>query len=564
MMSKKIISVLFFIAFAENRSNVQIHASNIISVAASDSIRPNATMTVDYFNVSVTHRQNFCDIQKKIDKNETDIDTALNGLNIHVSLATDQAFVNVKGQGKDRFLEVDDPGVLVEILNKVAESGNFSWKNTFVFEDPTPTLSTGDDYLIQIIETYDVSINWWSETFNRISKGAAYPAPWYDNSPIIIEKKYDASTSRSSKFDFFNWNRPFTVDVWLAIVGTIIITGFFLYLIQEHLSQTADGATSRGMNVFECAYTISQCFMLFTGHFNVEPKTKSAQLLGISMAFFTLLIVSAYTANLVSFLVVENTVNNALQIESVTDIFRLQKSMCIFGGTSTQIQIQSLNSDAIFKKYPSDDESLLGLKNGECDYAILGKSGWDIFERKASINGACSLRRVGRDIINKDAGFVTSSDAGTKCTSLVRDVLNAHMKKIQTNGEFRKIWDAFLDKQGTLNPECVVVNDETELDNMTLNMTNLGSIFTLHYAFLFIAFTMSLFSYYYKHNGKKELPYSRTGNSLIETENLNLIIEPLTKEVKDVSIALKEAMNMFEELKNKIDRLEESIKSSPD
>ena len=56
------------------------------------------------------------------------------------------------------------------------------------------------------------------------------------------------------------------------------------------------------------------------------------------------------------------------------------------------------------------------------------------------MNGDCNLVHIGRKFKDFEAGFATRSDAGTLCTSLVRDVIHNHMNLMADEGFIAKAW----------------------------------------------------------------------------------------------------------------------------
>lgn len=596
MMTAKWKKAIFFYSCLVDTLSLKTHAGNII--------RPNPTLAARQGDYSVSYRQNFCEIQKKIDNEELVVSSALEGLNVHVALATDTDFVKVKGEGKDRYFDDDDPGILVEILDLVAKQGNFSWRDTFVFIDPPENGTLWSDLLFWEIDTYDVSANWWYETVERIGRGATFPATWYDATMIIIAKDNNP-ISRNSILGEIAWFKPFTAGVWGAIFVTLLISGLVIFFLQELFSPSASNGDEQisGGNLLSSATThIHRSFITFTLQAGGGDEiSHPGRLHSLSLGFFSMLLLSAYTANLASYLVVENTANSAIQVQSVRDIVNNRKSICVFGNTAIQQEIEKVYEDALIVKYNSDKALLIGLKNDECDYAILGKQGWNIYHRDKEVNNDCSLHRVGRDFRRIDAGFATVSDAATKCTSLVRDTFNVHLRSLQ-NEKLDELWIKFFEARRSLDTadcklEKDIVLDATDYEMVTLNVINVGDVFLMHFFFIFVSLGMALYSHCAtKRKGEenqieKSILLTRDGKDIFENDCLeipekpsikvrevvdnvnvhseihpkyevdkNMLnrVEKISKEVKNVSSAVTETITILAELRDQVDRIKNS------
>jgi len=464
----------------------------LLEGAASDPdlspIVPNPELMVEQFSTSVNHRQSFCEEQTKFNDNGVDLRHALKGKNVNTAVGLDTSFVNLDSDGS---INPEDPGLLIVLLDEVARRGEFSWRETFVIEYPPIDGESWLDLLLWSVDTYDISANWWFNTPQRLSLGVSFPRGWYDGSLSIIAKK---DKDDISSFNYLSWGMPFTPVVWIALAATMLISGVICFFLEE---------TRLSLSVF-ISY-IHASFIVFTGHLDLLPTSHPGQLISFSLSFFALLMLSAYTANLCSFLVVERSAFK-LNIQSVSDVVRLGKTMCIYGGTAAQDAVQSTYTEAILVEKYSDFDTIMGLQNNECDYAIIGKSGWLEYERTEVTNGECNLSRVGRTFKNYENGFAVKSDAGTLCTSLVRDVINLIMYDMHEEGFIKQAWDDYLFKKQDIITPCSGIGASAPSAEITdrLNMTNLGGIFAFHFVLVAISVLGAFWSKYSCGKNKKK------------------------------------------------------------
>lgn len=221
-----------------------------------------------------------------------------------------------------------------------------------------------------------------------------------------------------------------------------------------------------------------------------------------------MLLFSAYTANLASFLVVQQNAR-ATEVNTVKDIVGLGKIMCVYKGGGVESEILKLYPNAKFAEIDTadDDDVLIALQDDKCDYAVVGLTAWESARRKESVNKDCNLQRIGRTFQELDASFALRSDAGVLCTSLVRDVLNIHLKEMKDELSNEKdfienAWERHFISKGDITDASCSADESASDSNLnensdTLNLTNLGGIFVFHFFFLGVAIIIGMTGHFY-------------------------------------------------------------------
>ena len=148
---------------------------------------------------------------------------------------------------------------------------------------------------------------------------------------------------------------------------------------------------------------------------------------------------AAYTANLASFLVsTKQTRVGEIPITSVEEAVQRQVPICGHGATPTaqQLKFDYPNAYVIEKaaENAADSDVYQGVIDGECKVALTTYSVWRFYEQDETVNKNCQLEWVGRKYKNREASFATTVDAGTLCTSLIRDVINLHLLRLKEQG----------------------------------------------------------------------------------------------------------------------------------
>lgn len=509
---------------------------HLLQEVSSDESRPllhgNPDLYQELFDSSAVHRQNFCPEQEKYQNRTLELNLALKGRHLNIALGPDETYLNLNDDGS---LNEDYPGLMAVLLDEVARRGEFTWRDSyFVHGDNVPADKTWTDMAVWLVDHYDVAAWWWFALYSREALGISFPKGWYDGSIVIVSKQ--DTDNYFETFRPFSWSQPFTASVWFLLLFTMIITGIVSMMLDPQLREKTETTTHYLLS------NVHASLIVFTGHMDLDPNTHAGQLVSFSLSFFAMLMLSAYTANLASFLVIEKA-SLAVQVNTIGDIVRLQKSMCVYKQSATQEAVASVYKDAIFVERENDKDALIGLRDDDCDFAILGISSWEELEKSPEVNEGCNLVRSGRKFKDFEAGFATRSDAGTLCTSLVRDVIHNHMNRMTDDGFIEKVWEDHLVR--TMEPiECAGSSalSATKDDIDILGIVNLGGIFIFHYTFLALALLIAIISKLRNRRKRKDIKHmNKKGvKTEIEKANQHLNISEIEKEevMKDVTEAI--------------------------
>jgi len=475
----------------------------------SQQTKPNKALVLPQFDDSRTFRQDICHVASSQGAGKGTFENDLMGLSLNVWLFDDQY----------SSIDNDNPGIVQSILDELARRGNFTWRDSFVvdtFDSNNPQNRTFTDLAVWAANTYDIVGTWLVETVERGALGITYPIGWFDSSIIIVGPKL-----RSQNADVFNvltLLAPFTPGVWIVLVATLIITG--LFLVGFNVGAKAWKGGFAGLKELRITKNILASFLTFTGHVELNIDRRSILIATFSLSFITILIVAAYTANLASFLVVTNM--SKLQRSTLQDIVDQQFTLCAITGSSTTTFLRDNFPNARIVGTQSDTEGILGVRNGDCDYTISHADFWREASVRSTTNSDCSLAQFGDPVATQQAGFATRSDAGSKCTSLIRDVLDVHMKAMINDNFIENLWQTRVDQSRDVTCSAT---DESDTEMLQLNLINMGGIFVLHFIVLGLVWVRSMVKYFLKQRAKKakEVKDSSSENpeTSLRTEDLN-------------------------------------------
>merc|ERR1711862_77801 len=151
-------------------------------------------------------------------------------------------------------------------------------------------------------------------------------------------------------------------DLWSLIVLVTISTGVVYYLL-EYLRSFRHGDRELDADFKKVIFLSMNAFV---GHSEFDPRASSLRMLTISMNFMYLILISAYTANLASFLVIESS--SRIDINNFKDVIKHQKRICVERGLAyvDAVQKKYPESKHLMIEYENAKDMFLGLQNQKC------------------------------------------------------------------------------------------------------------------------------------------------------------------------------------------------------
>ena len=162
----------------------------------------------DMLDTTIDHRNNYCGIYDQIKIGTLSRRNALNGLNVSVGVID---YVLNQQTGK-----LDQDYIAVKVFDEVARRAKFKYKDSFgVYPDPSGNKSKSyTDILGDILDHYDVALDWWATSLERMSLGFSMTKGWYDSNTIMIIK----SKTETKGVQFGAAFSPLKPRVWVLIL----------------------------------------------------------------------------------------------------------------------------------------------------------------------------------------------------------------------------------------------------------------------------------------------------------------------------------------------------------
>ncbi|ESO92173.1 hypothetical protein LOTGIDRAFT_121144, partial [Lottia gigantea] len=303
---------------------------------------------------------------------------------------------------------------------------------------------------------------------------------------------------KSEKPGLFSFLNPLAIEIWLYVIGAYLLVSFTIFVLARFSPYEwyNPHPCNPDSDTVENTFNLANSFWFTVGTLmqqgsDVNPRAVSTRIVGGTWWFFTLIIISSYTANLAAFLTVERMVS---PIESAED---LAKQTDILYGTlaagSTMTFFRDSNIDIYKRMWAFMEEN---SKDVLMDSYIDGidrvmKGNYAFFMESTSIDYViqrnCELMQVGGLLDTKGYGI------GTPIDSPYRDKLSMAILELQENGKIQMLYNKWWKSTGTCNKD-----DQKDQKANALGVENVGGIFVVLMAGLALAVMVAMFEFIWK------------------------------------------------------------------
>jgi hypothetical protein len=458
-------------------------------------------VSVNKFDLNVSYRTNLCERQLMIWNGTMELPNVLSGLKLSVAITNYQTgketyFFSLTN---DNRIDEKNPGLFAILLDELASRAGFEWRNSFIAHPPLDPMTDGNktwtDILTWAVTTFDISMERWSHTLERLAIPVSFPLGWYDNSIVLGEIVQSSQSKRV--VDLWSFLDPFHLTLWLGATLAVVITGI-VYWILEIWNVDAD---ERQLECKPLA-SIFYAAITFTGHNELQPQTHPARLVGFSFTFWALIVGSSYTANLASFLVSPRVA--VFKAATIQDILKTKAYVCVQeGGAISKLLTTKYPSVNLVPKSP-DQAIFEGLRqprsSGGCEAVAHEYNTYEIYEHLREVNFDCAMRSDKRVVEVLSAGLATAVDTGAPyCTSLISHVLDYHLTAMLDDGFLERMWKQHLSRISTKNCAKESSNGDTTLsedDTFSLTIQDVGGIFIVHVVLSSLAVAIAMYQFY--------------------------------------------------------------------
>jgi hypothetical protein len=187
----------------------------------------------------------------------------------------------------------------------------------------------------------------------------------------------------------------------------------------------------------------TEVFNSFSGFarfgFTVSPLSATGRIARLGYAFFLLIIIASYTANLASYLMILQ--QPTYKFMSLQDVSAKGGTVCV----KDPIAIDLLARYPRIRVYQLASKTnpvpvVQALSSGQCDAALLYKEAWITAQGVPNANPNCDIVQVGGPIIPIDGAWMFAKDYSQACTAAMGDAYSYLLATTLNDGSFDQLY----------------------------------------------------------------------------------------------------------------------------
>ncbi|XP_065574723.1 glutamate receptor ionotropic, kainate 2-like isoform X11 [Artemia franciscana] len=398
-------------------------------------------------------------------------------------------------------------GFCVDLLKAISAIVGFQYVIEFgpdkIYGAPDPDTGEWNGLVKQLIEKKaDLAVG--SMTINYARENVIdFTKPFMNLGISILFKIPSSQPTR-----LFSFMNPLAIEIWLYVLAAFVLVSFTLFVMARFSPyewQAPHPCLKTDFVVNQ--FSVSNSFWFITGTFlrqgsGLNPKAASTRIVGGIWWFFTLIIISSYTANLAAFLTVERMITPIESAEDLAD--QSEIAYGTLGGGSTMTFFRDSKIETYQKmwrfmesKQPSVfvsayDEGINRVLEG--NYAFLMES----TTLDYVVQRNCNLTQIGGLLDSKGYGIATQKG------SPWRDKISLAILELQENGIIQMLYSKWWRGTGDI---CNRDEKKKESKANALGIENIGGVFVVLLCGLALAIVVAILEFCW--NSKKNAQMDR-------------------------------------------------------
>ncbi|XP_059150219.1 glutamate receptor 2-like [Physella acuta] len=350
-----------------------------------------------------------------------------------------------------------------------------------------------------------------------------FSKPFMNLGTSIMIKKPD-----KEKGGVFSFKNPLSDGVWVSIICGFVGVSLVLFFVGRFSpyewdpSQHARGGELSNKPAFNLVNTLwfSLGALMQQGS-DIYPRSISGRIVGSAWWFFTLIIISSYTANLAAFLTIERM---EIPINSADDLARqteIRYGIIANGSTEEFFKVSNVTVYNKMWSFMRDAEpsvfvnTTLGgvsrVRESKGKYAFLLDSTFNEYHNQRK---PCNTMKVGRDLDVKGYGIATPRGSD------LRADINIVVLQLNEIGELLKLYQKWWYDKG----QCAAESGK-ESTTSALSLSNVSGIFHILIGGLVLAMLTAFFDFLIK----QRLRRKKNIKVVLKTSASHLDIDDLTQ-----------------------------------
>ncbi|XP_026371009.1 glutamate receptor ionotropic, kainate 1 isoform X7 [Ursus americanus] len=317
----------------------------------------------------------------------------------------------------------------------------------------------------------------------------------------------------------FSFLNPLSPDIWMYVLLACLGVSCVLFVIARFTPYEwyNPHPCNPDSDVVENNFTLLNSFWFGVGALmqqgsELMPKALSTRIVGGIWWFFTLIIISSYTANLAAFLTVERMESPIDSADDLAKQTKIEYGAVRDGSTMTFFKKSKISTYEKMWAFMSSRQQTALVKNSDegiqrvltTDYALLMES--TSIEYVTQRN--CNLTQIGGLIDSKGYGV------GTPIGSPYRDKITIAILQLQEEGKLHMMKEKWWRGNGC--PE------EDSKEASALGVENIGGIFIVLAAGLVLSVFVAIGEFIYKSRKNNDIEQCLSFNAIMEELGISL------------------------------------------
>ncbi|XP_073218684.1 glutamate receptor ionotropic, kainate 1 isoform X6 [Lepidochelys kempii] len=317
----------------------------------------------------------------------------------------------------------------------------------------------------------------------------------------------------------FSFLNPLSPDIWMYVLLACLGVSCVLFVIARFTPYEwyNPHPCNPDSDVVENNFTLLNSFWFGVGALmqqgsELMPKALSTRIVGGIWWFFTLIIISSYTANLAAFLTVERMESPIDSADDLAKQTKIEYGAVRDGSTMTFFKKSKISTYEKMWAFMSSRQQTALVKNNDegiqrvltTDYALLMES--TNIEYVTQRN--CNLTQIGGLIDSKGYGV------GTPIGSPYRDKITIAILQLQEEGKLHMMKEKWWRGNGC--PE------EDSKEASALGVENIGGIFIVLAAGLVLSVFVAIGEFIYKSRKNSDVEQCLSFNAIMEELGISL------------------------------------------
>uniref|UniRef100_A0AAR5PL56 Ionotropic glutamate receptor C-terminal domain-containing protein n=1 Tax=Dendroctonus ponderosae TaxID=77166 RepID=A0AAR5PL56_DENPD len=308
---------------------------------------------------------------------------------------------------------------------------------------------------------------------------------------------FESNIPTSQPTRLFSFMNPLAVEIWIYVLAAYVSVSFTLFVMARFSPYEWNNPhpCHQDSDIVENQFSVSNSFWFITGTFlrqgsGLNPKATSTRIVGGIWWFFTLIIISSYTANLAAFLTVERMITPIESAQDLAEQTEIAYGTLEGGSTMTFFRDSKIGIYQKMWRFMESKKNTVFVKSYEeginkvlqGNYAFLMESTMLDY----AVQRDCNLTQIGGLLDSKGYGIATPKG------SPWRDKISLAILELQEKGVIQILYDKWWKNTGDV---CTRDDKSKESKANALGVENIGGVFVVLLCGLAVAILVAILEF---------------------------------------------------------------------